>query len=854
MSRMHKKRMAKRNAYEQQKAMSEMLSASSQQDDNAIDTNAVPDSAESKKTETDTVNADSNVIAVPDGAQIGPVEPDSGISSDDMKSDDTNTNNTSTTNDANDESVSDSSQMPHTISTGMSTSSDSVDASNEDDITNQNADVASTKLVVTNVDDNAAAVDSTSNDTADGKQNDTAIDSPELTTAVIHDATAAKMIDADADNAKSDAPQPELTDDLTPSPVETLQEQADRIAKEESRRTLEAIDEQTNTGTDTEKEIEAFISQRIKDSLDERDELRKRDDKNGVSRVGKRLNEIAKLRNSDDPDRTLDDVKTAYDKIMKDEDDRLTLIAQREAEIEEKERIKRVDKLAIRLKSMPIAEAKDAIADIDGNDYMTLAERHAELVSDITSYVEEQPTDDTTDVPDTDASDVTSDPSTPTNDASATVTTVSDDAEQSDKQDPDSNQQSNGLKEYYERYGGEPGYRRAGQDHSDKPQSEKSKRRQERKQREKARQELLAQRAAERAEERAKQEGISVEEAISRGDKPLTDEEIEKRNKAHRSKKLTALSVIKSVLGIASIGGIEGYAIYEALKSVHNDGTALSGFASVEHMIAPMLIVVAVWFVLSLVLRAVSKSAASKIIDVKVDRDANIKTIAYLSADRGVCGKTILIDVLRAVSMIISGALTLTAVGALAGSDTAMGVSYGIAVLLTAVGIVGKHMYLFGSDDDDEDSTDDDSVTYGLAEIQRHIELINSVFRPLLAAAVASIVVMSIVTFMPLRTGTELFDLGTDAWLPFGAIAALALGRCIAIWMPRGAEDVTSFSSFAWSLFLMFGLSAATALFVIGQYAPSAIAAVLIALVCIGLKILGRGRESIADLNDYEIE
>ena len=113
---------------------------------------------------------------------------------------------------------------------------------------------------------------------------------------------------------------------------------------------------------------------------------------------------------------------------------------------------------------------------------------------------------------------------------------------------------------------------------------------------------------------------------------------------------------------------------------------------------------------------------------------------------------------------------------------------------------------------------------------------------------------MSIVTFLPLRTGTQLSDLGTDAWLSFGAIAALALGRCIAVWVPRSAEDVTSFSSFAWSLLLMFGLSAATALFVVGQYIPSAISVALIVLICIGLKILGRGRDSVADLNDYEIE
>ena len=702
--------------------------------------------------------------------------------------------------------------------------------------------------------------DTDMNATDDTHVSDSAMTAPDSDS---RSAAADTAVDA---NASTQDVQPDLNDNLVPNGHETLQEQADRIAKEESRSTLEAIDSQIDASGD--KDIEDFISQKIKESLNERDKLRRKNDTNGVKRVGRRLNEIAKLRDGDGTDRTLDDVIAGYDKIMKDEDDRLMLIAQREAEREEKERIKRVDELANRLKKMPIEDAQTEIADIYGDDYMVLAERHATLVSNITSYVKpvpvvEQNTDEqsATDSSESDKSDSGNTADTDnqtvlhednTNDGNATTDTV----DATDINEIDEKPKSNGLKEYYDRYGGEPESTDIGViKHKPDQQSEKAKRRQERKKRERERQEMLEKRAAERAEERAKQEGITVEEALEKGDKPLTDEEIAKRNKAHKSWKLTALSIIKSILGIASIGGAEGYAIYEALKSVHNDGVALSGFASIEHMIAPMLIVVAAWFILSLILRAVSKTAAADMLAAKVDRDANVKSIAYLSADRGVCGKTILIDILRAVAMIVAGGLTLVGIGALAGTDTAMGVSYGFAVLLIVVGVVGKHMYLFGSDDDDDDdATDDDSVTYGLAEIQRRIELINAVFRPLLVASVVSIVVTSITAFMPMRTGTQLFDLGTDAWLTYGAIVALALGRCIAIWMPRGAEDVTSFSSFAWSLLLMFGLAAATALFVIGQYAPAAIAVALIVLICIGLKVLGRGRDSIADLNDYEIE
>ena len=636
-----------------------------------------------------------------------------------------------------------------------------------------------------------------------------------------------------------------LGDDLTPNGHETLQEQADRIAKEESRRTLESIDSQLDASGD--KAIDDFISGKIKEALAERDECRRNGDKRGVERLGKRLNEIAKLRDGDD--RTLDGVTAEYDKIMKDEDDRLMLIAKHEAEQEERERVKRVDALAVQLKEMAPDEAKQAIAGIDGNDYMTLAERHAALVSDITSYAEEpeqeQDADET--VPEaTDDNGIAS----ATDDSAEAGTDETDDANRSGN-DTESDG-SNGLKEYYDRYGGEPSQNDIGVIRN-KPheQSEKAKRRQERRQREKERQAILAK----RAEERAEKEGVSVEEITSRGDRPMTSEEIEKRRKSKRDGKLTALSIAKSAIGIASLAGIEGYAVFEALKAVHDDGKALSGFQSVEHMIVPMLVIAAVWFVLSLVLCAVSKNAASGVLSDKGGRDANVKQISYLSADIGVCWKTVLIDTIRLVSMVVAGALTLVGIGSIAGTDTAMGVAYGIAVLLIAVGIVGKRLYLFGSDDDDDDTEGiENSVTYGLAEIQRKIEPVNAAFRPLLAASAAAIVAMSVVTFLPLRTGTQLSDLGTDAWLSFGAIAALALGRCIAVWVPRSAEDVTSFSSFAWSLLLMFGLSAATALFVVGQYVPAAISVALIVLICIGLKILGRGRDSVADLDDYEIE
>ena len=845
MSRMHKKRRDRKNTYEMQRALTEMLSAAST-DDETSDTNAVPESPDiedsrgydHEQTGTEATDNHANeqidtsaipVPTIPDGVQIGAVE-DAEIGTDHEQIDGSSENIESKTADG------DSDRETDTVAKADEAGTEADDETAEP---------------VTNA-DMESITRQAGDDTADIEQEackDVSDDNPGTTGDAV-DTVAISEDDGDDDAvADTDTAKDEDTrfgDDLTPNGHETLQEQADRIAKEESRRTLESIDSQLDASGD--KAIDDFISGKIKEALAERDEYRKNGDKRGVERLGKRLNEIAKLRDGDG--RTLDGVTAEYDKIMKDEDDRLMLIAKHEAEQEERERVKRVDALAAQLKEMPPDEAKQEIAEIDGNDYMTLAEFHAALVSDITSYVEEPEPELEQDVDETN-------PETTDDKGIASVTDDSDEADTDEADDADRGDNdtdsdgSNGLKEYYDRYGGEPSHKDIGVIWN-KPheQSEKAKRRQERRQREKERQALLAK----RAEERAEKEGVSVEEIATRGDRPMTAEEIEKRRKSKRNGKLTALSIAKSAIGIASLAGIEGYAVFEALKAVHNDGKALSGFQSVEHMIVPMLVIAAVWFVLSLVLRAVSKNAASGVISDKSGRDANVKQISYLSADLGICGKTVLIDIIRLVSMIVAGALTLVGIGSIAGTDTAMGVAYGIAVLLIAVGIVGKRLYLFGSDDDEDDTVIEDSVTYGLAEIQRKIEPVNAAFRPLLAASAAAIVAMSVVTFLPLRTGTQLSDLGTDAWLSLGAIAALALGRCIAVWVPRSAEDVTSFSSFAWSLLLMFGLSAATALFVIGQYVPAAISVALIVLICIGLKILGRGRDSVADLNDYEIE
>lgn len=834
MSRMHKKRKDRKNTYEMQRALTEMLSAASTADetgDTDADTESpdinVPRDPEQTGTEATENHADEQIDAssipvptIPEGVQIGAVE-DAEIGTDKI---DGNAENIESET-ADDDSNRKVDTVAKTDKTG-------------DEIAKPAAD-----------DDMKSAAGQISDDTANIEPEaceDDSDDSPDSTGDVADTAETSEdgVDDASADTDAAEEGATELGDDLTPNGHETLQEQANRIAKEESRRTLESIDSQLDASGD--KAIDDFISGKIKEALAERDECRRNGDKRGVERLGKRLNEIAKLRDGDG--RTLDGVTAEYDKIMKDEDDRLMLIAKHEAEQEERERVKRVDALAAKLKEMAPDEAKQAIAEIDGNDYMTLAERHAALVSDITSYVEEPEQEQDTDETAPEATDDNGIASA-TDDSTESDTDEADDAERDDA-DTEADE-SNGLKEYYDRYGGEPSQNDIGVIRN-KPheQSEKAKRRQERRQREKERQALLAK----RAEERAEKEGVSVEEIASRGDRPMTSEEIEKRRKSKRDGKLTALSIAKSAIGIASLTGIEGYAVFEALKAVHDDGKALSGFQSVEHMIVPMLVIAAVWFVLSLVLRAVSKNAASGVLSDKSGRDANVKQISYLSADLGVCGKTVLIDAIRLVSMVVAGALTLVGIGSIAGTDTAMGVAYGIAVLLIVVGIVGKRLYLFGSDDDDDDSVIEDSVTYGLAEIQRKIEPVNAAFRPLLAASAAAIVAMSVVTFLPLRTGTQLSDLGTDAWLSLGAIVALALGRCIAVWVPRSAEDVTSFSSFAWSLLLMFGLSAATALFVIGQYVPAAISVALIVLICIGLKILGRGRDSVADLDDYEIE
>lgn len=834
MSRMHKKRKDKKNTYEMQRALSEMLSAASTVDETG-DTDAdaespdteAPLNPEQTGVETTGNHADEQIdasaIPVPtilDGAQIGAVEDTEiriGQIDEGAKSIESET--------ADGDSIRETDTVAKTDEAGDEASGPTVN------------------------DDMESATRQTVDDTADIEQKACEGDSDDSqdSTGDVADTAETSEDSVDDDAADTDVAEEGtdgLGDDLTPNRHETLQEQADRIAKEESRRTLESIDSQLDASGD--KAIDDFISGKIKEALAERDECRRNGDKKGVERLGKRLNEIAKLRDGDG--RTLDGVTAEYDKIMKDEDDRLMLIAKHEAEQEERERVKRVDALAVQLKEMAPNEAKQAIAGIDGNDYMTLAERHAALVSDITSYVEEPEQEQGADETNSDATDDNGIAST-TDDSAEAGTDEVDDAERSG--DDTGSDGSNGLKEYYDRYGGEPSQNDIGVIRN-KPheQSEKAKRRQERRKREKERQALLAK----RAEERAENEGVSVEEIASRGDRQMTSEEIEKRRKSKRDGKLTALSIAKSAIGIASLAGIEGYAVFEALKAVHDDGKALSGFQSVEHMIVPMLAIAAVWFVLSLVLRAVSKNAASGVLSDKGGRDANVKQISYLSADLGVCGKTVLIDAIRLVSTVIAGALTLVGIGSVAGTDTAMGVAYGIAVLLIAVGIVGKRLYLFGSDDDEDDTVIEDSVTYGLAEIQRKIEPVNAAFRPLLAASAAAIVAMSVVTFLPLRTGTQLSDLGTDAWLSFGAIAALALGRCIAVWVPRSAEDVTSFSSFAWSLLLMFGLSAATALFVVGQYVPAAISVALIVLICIGLKILGRGRDSVADLDDYEIE
>lgn len=835
MSRMHKKRRDRKNTYEMQRALSEMLSAASTVDetgDTDADTES-PDTEEPRDPEQTGTEATGNhadeqidtsaipVPTIPDGAQIGAVE-DAEIGTDQV--DEGTENIESETADG------DSSREADTVAKTDEAGDETAEPTANDDMESSPRQVG---------DDTEDAEQKTCKGGSDGNPDsigDT-VDTAETPEDDVDDGTA------DADAAKEVVTG--LGDDLTPNGHETLQEQADRIAKEESRRTLESIDSQLDASCD--KAIDDFISGKIKEALAERDECRKNGDKRGVERLGKRLNEIAKLRDGDG--RTLDGVTAGYDKIMKDEDDRLMLIAKHEAEQEERERVKRVDTLAAQLKEMAPDEAKQAIAGIDGNDYMTLAEHHAALVSDITSYVEEPELEHDTDETVPEATDDKGIASV-TDDSTESDTDKTDDADRGG--DDTESDESNGLKEYYDRYGGEPSQNDIGVIRN-KPheQSEKAKRRQERRQREKERQALLAK----RAEERAEKEGVSVEEIASKGDRLMSAEEIEKRRKSKRDGKLTALSVAKSAIGIASLAGIEGYAIFEALKAVHDDGKALSGFQSVEHMIVPMLAIAAVWFVLSLVLRAVSKNAASGVLSDKGGRDANVKQISYLSADLGVCGKTVLIDAIRLISMVVAGTLTLVGIGSVAGTDTAMGVAYGIAVLLVAVGIVGKRLYLFGTDDDDDDTAGiEDSVTYGLAEIQRRIEPVNAVFRPLLASYAAAIVAMSIVTFLPLRTGTQLSDLGTDAWLSFGAIVALALGRCIAVWAPRSAEDVTSFSSFAWSLLLMFGLSAATALFVVGQYVPAAISVALIVLICVGLKILGRGRDSVADLDDYEIE
>lgn len=835
MSRMHKKRKDKKNTYEMQRALTEMLSAASTADETG-DTDADTESPDIEKTldseqtgpEATENRADEQIDAsaipvptIPDGAQIGAVE-DAEIGTDQVDG--------ATKNIESETADGDSDREVDTVAKTDKAGDETAEPVANDDMESATGQISDDTADI----EPEACEDNSDDSTATADDVD---DKAEIPEDSVDDDTA------DTDTAEEGAA--ELGDDLTPNGHETLQEQADRIAKEESRRTLESIDSQLDASGD--KAIDDFISSKIKEALAERDECRRNGNKRGVERLGKRLNEIAKLRDGDG--RTLDGVTAEYDKIMKDEDDRLMLIAKHEAEQEERERVKRVDALAAQLKEMAPDEAKQAIAEIDGNDYMTLAERHAALVSDITSYVEEPEQEQNADEADSEATDDNGIAST-TDDSTESDTDEADDAERGDA-DTESDG-SNGLKEYYDRYGGEPSQNDIGVIRN-KPheQSEKAKRRQERRQREKERQALLAK----RAEERAEKEGTSVEEIASRGDRQMTAEEIEKRRKGKRDGKLTALSIAKSAIGIASLAGIEGYAVFEALKAVHDDGKALSGFQSVEYMIVPMLVIAAVWFVLSLVLRTVSKNAASGVLSDKGGRDANVKQISYLSADLGVCGKTVLIDAIRLVSMVVAGALTLVGIGSIAGTDTAMGVAYGIAVLLIAVGIVGKRLYLFGSDDDDDDTAGiEDSVTYGLAEIQRKIEPVNAVFRPLLAASAAAIVAMSIVTFLPLRTGTQLSDLGTDAWLSLGAIIALALGRCIAVWVPRSAEDVTSFSSFAWSLLLMFGLSAATALFVIGQYVPAAISVALIVLICIGLKILGRGRDSVADLDDYEIE
>ena len=524
MSRMHKKRKDKKNTYEMQRALTEMLSAASTADETgdtdadakSPDTEATRDPEQTGTEATDN-HADEQIDAsaipvptIPEGAQIGAVE-DVEIGTDQV--DEGMKNVESETADGN------SSREADTVAETGETVDETTEPAANDEM-----ESAARQAVDDTADIEQEACDSDDNPDSTGDVADTA----ETSENGVDDDTA------DADAAEEGAA--ELGDDLTPNGHETLQEQADRIAKEESRRTLESIDSQLDASGD--KAIDDFISGKIKEALAESDECRRNGDKSGADRLGKRLNEIAKLRDGDG--RTLDGVTTEYDKIMKDEDDRLMLIAKHEAEQEERERIKRVDALAAQLNEMAPDKAKQAIAEIDGNDYMTLAERHAALVSDITSYAEESEQEQ-------DADETVPEATDDKGIASATDNSSEADADETDNADRSGDDTEtdgpNGLKEYYDRYGGEPSQNDIGVIRN-KPheQSEKAKRRQERRQREKERQALLAK----RAEERAEKEGVSVEEIASRGDRPMTAEEIEKCRKSKRDGKLTALSIAES--------------------------------------------------------------------------------------------------------------------------------------------------------------------------------------------------------------------------------------------------------------------------------------------------------------------
>lgn len=323
MSRMHKKRRDKKNTYEMQRALTEMLSAAST-DDETSDT--VPESTdietpgteEIREPKQDTAEVTENLIAesidasaipiptIPDGAQIGAVE-DAEIGTDQIDEGAESIES----NPADGSSIRES----NTVAT-----TDKADDETAEPVANDDMESAARQAGDDTADIEQEACEGDSEDNPG--TTDDVVDASETSEDNVDDSTA------DTDAAEEGAA--ELGDDLTPNGHETLQEQANRIAKEESRRTLESIDSQLDASGD--KAIDDFISGKIKEALAERDECRRNGDKSGADRLGKRLNEIAKLRDGDG--RTLDSVTAGYDKIMKNEDDRLMLIAKHEAEQE----------------------------------------------------------------------------------------------------------------------------------------------------------------------------------------------------------------------------------------------------------------------------------------------------------------------------------------------------------------------------------------------------------------------------------------------------------------------------------------------------------------------------------------